>query len=444
MSGPPPAALARILTARAVAILTVGTVIGAGVFLVPSAVLRSAGGSVGLATLIWVTGGVLSFLGALTYAELAAMTPGTGGLYLYLRDAFGPAVAFTYGWTLFVVIGSGSVAALCVAATTYLGVLVPVPAGAAPLVAALLALAVSCVNIVETRRGAALLKAGTAIKLAAIAGMVVAFPLLGHGLAAPAPAGPVPEGMALLAATGLGLVSVLWAYEGWQYTTFMAGETIDPQRNFPRGLAFGTLALIGIYVLASLAYVSALGADGVMRSDRVAADAAGLVLGAPWARIIAIPILVSCLTAAQAIAMTSARAYFAMARDGLFFKPLAAIHPRYGTPAVALVSAAGWSAVLAASGTFDVLLQYVVFVGWLFYALGGLAVVALRRKRPDAPRVFRVPLYPVTPLLFAASGLAIVVNTVVHEPLKGAIGLGATAAALPMYALWRRLASRPA
>ena len=432
--------LKRIFTWRTIAILTIGSVIGSGIFVVPSAVLRDSGGSVGLATMVWVVGGILSYLGALTYAELAAMNPGSGGLYLYIRDAFGSAVAFAYGWTLFVVIGSGTVAALSVASATYLAVWIPMSPPTQRMVGVSFALLVSIVNVLGTQQSTSVLKVGTAVKLGAIALLVVALPALGTGFSQVDAVWPVLSTPGLAASTGLALVSVLWAYEGWQYLTFMTGETIEPQRNFPRGLAVGVFGLIVVYVLAALAYIAALGPAGVMASSRVAADAAGAVLGGSWAKIISIPIIISMLTAAQANSMMSARVYYAMAKDGVFFRPMANVHPRFGTPAFALLAAGIWSAILAASGTFDVLLQYVVFVGWLFYSLGGLAVLALRRSRPEAARPFRVPGYPVTPILFVLSGLAIVVNTVVQAPHKGLIGLGATAAALPIYLIWRRLA----
>jgi len=433
--------LKRIFTWRAIAILTIGSVIGSGVFVVPSAVLRDSGGSVGLATMVWIVAGILSYLGALTYAELAAMNPGSGGLYLYIRDAFGPAVAFAYGWTLFVVIGSGTVAALAVASSTYLAVWVPMSPNTQRMVGVFFALLVSIINVFGTRQSTSVLKGGTAIKLGAIGLLIIALPALGSGFAEVDRVWPEIWTPSLATSTGLALVSVLWAYEGWQYITFLTGETIEPQRNFPRGLALGVFGLIVIYVLAALAYVAALGPTAVMSSNRVAADAAGAVLGTSWAKIITIPIIISMLTAAQANSLTSARVYYAMAKDGVFFRPMANVHPRFGTPAFALLAAGAWSAILAASGTFEVLLQYVVFVGWLFYSLGGLAVLALRRSRPDAPRPFRVPGYPVTPILFILSGLAIVVNTVVQSPQKGLIGLGATAAALPIYLIWRRFAS---
>jgi APA family basic amino acid/polyamine antiporter len=247
----------------------------------------------------------------------------------------------------------------------------------------------------------------------------------------------------LISSAGLALVSVLWAYEGWQYLTFLAGETIEPQKNFPRGLAIGAFALIVIYVAAATAYVAGLGPDGVLGANRVAADAAGTVIGPIWAKLISIPIIISMITAAQANSLMSARVYYAMARDGVFFSPMARVHPKFGTPAVALISAGVWSAILAASGTFETLLSYVIFVGWIFYSMGGLAVIVMRRKAPDAVRPYRVPGYPITPILFILSGLAIVVNTIVQDPRKGAIGLGGTLLALPVFYLWRRLGSGP-
>jgi amino acid transporter len=433
------AELKRVYTASTIAILTVGSVIGSGIFLVPSSVLRDSGGSFGLATVIWVVGGLLSFLGALTYAELGAMNPGAGGLYLYIRDGFGRPLAFTYGWTLFLVIGAGTVATLAVAATTYLGAWIPMGETTQQLVAVGLAVGVSIINVFGTGRSTSILKVGTILKVAAIVVLVVALPALGNGFTQIDQVWPKQATPALLGTSGLALVAVLWAYEGWQYLTFMAGETIDPQRNFPRGLALGTFGLIVIYVAAAAAYVAGIGPAAVMGSSRVAADAAGTVLGAGWGKAITIPVIISMLTAAQANSMMAARVYYAMARDGVFFAPMARLHPKYETPAFAIVSGALVAAVLAYSGKFEILLRYVVFVGWVFYGLGGLAVIALRRSRPDAPRPFKVPGYPWTPILFALSGFAIVVNTVIQDPRRGVIGLGATLLGIPAYYLWQRL-----
>jgi len=434
-----PTELKRVFTARDVAILTIGSVIGSGIFLVPSGVLRQAGGSVGVALTIWIAGGILSFLGGLTYGELGAAIPGAGGLYLYIRDAYGKATAFAFGWTLFVVIGAGTVATLSVASAGYLAEFFPLSKGAQKLIAVGIALGVSLINIPGTERSAMVLKVATALKVGAIGLLVIALPALGNGLSQIDHWWPTQFTAASLSAAGLGLVAVLWAYEGWQYLTFMGGEIRDPQRNLPRGLAWGIVGLIAIYVSAALAYVAGLGPDAATNANRVAAEAASQLLGPTAAKLLAVAIIVSMMSAAQANAMMTARVYYAMAQDRVFFASMSRLHPRYGTPAFALVTSGIWSAVLALSGTFETLLQYVIFVGWIFYSLGGLAVIVLRIRQPDRPRPFKVPWYPVTPLLFVLSGLAIVVNTVVADPVKGLIGIGATLAAVPVYFLWQRL-----
>jgi len=268
---------------------------------------------------------------------------------------------------------------------------------------------------------------------------VIGLPIGGNGFAEVDAWFPTSIPGGLITSSGAALIAVLWAYEGWQYLTFLAGETKEPQRNFPRGIALGTLGLVAIYIAAALAYVAGIGPAAVASSDRVAADAVGAVFGAGWAKLIAVAIIISMLSAAQANSLMAARVYYAMARDGLFFAPMGRVHPRYGTPAVALIAGGVWAAVLAASGTFETLLRYVVFVGWLFYGLAALAVVVLRRTRPDAPRPYRVPGYPVTPILFALAGLAIVVNTILTDPRQAAIGLGATLLAIPVYFGWRAL-----
>jgi APA family basic amino acid/polyamine antiporter len=235
-----------------------------------------------------------------------------------------------------------------------------------------------------------------------------------------------------------GMIGVLWAYEGWQYVTFSAGETVDPQRTFGRGIVVGTMILIAVYVFANVGYFAALGIDGVAASDRVASDAATAVLG-PWAgRALAAVILVSIFSAANGLTLTLPRLFFAMAQDGLFFARLARVHPRFGTPAAAIVGTALWSAVLVLSGTFEQLLTYVVFMSWLWFALAALAIFAYRRREPDAPRPFRTPGYPLTPVLFVVAALGIVVNTVFAQPVQSLIGLGITAAGVGAYAWWSR------
>ena len=430
--------LKRTFDARAIAILTVGTVIGSGIFLVPSSVLRDSGGSVGLAILVWVVAGVLSYLGALTYAELGAMNPSSGGLYVYIRDAFGRAPAFVYGFTLFVVIASGTVATLAVASSTYLAQLMPLSPVTRKVISLIVVAALTMVNVRGTQLSAQVINVATALKLAAIALMVIALPALGSGFSQIHRWFPERMTGSLLSSVGIAMIAVLWAYEGWQYITFIAGETVEPQRNFPKGLAWGVIGLIIVYVTASTAYVAGIGPDQVMGAERVAADATAQVLGPGWAKLVALIIVTSMLSAAQGNTLTAARVYYALAKEGLFFEKMGGIHPRFGTPAFALITSGIWSGALALSGTFETLLTYVIFVGWIFYSLGGLAVIALRRKLPNAARPYRVPGYPMTPVLFVLSGLVIVVNTIVSNPRRGAIGVGATLLAVPIYFIWKR------
>jgi APA family basic amino acid/polyamine antiporter len=233
------------------------------------------------------------------------------------------------------------------------------------------------------------------------------------------------------------MIGVLWAYEGWQFVSYSAGETKHPQRNFPLGLLAGTAGLIAIYLVANTGYLAALGPAGVAGSDRLAAAAVATVVGPTAAKLVAVMILISIFSAANSILLTAPRVHYAMAADGLFFRKLAEINPRFRTPAFAVIAIAVWSSVLALSGTFEQLLTYVVFIGWIFYALAAGSVFVYRRRLPDAPRPFRVPFYPVTPLLFIAAAAALVLNTIVAQPVLAAIGLCIVFLGAPAYFIWR-------
>ncbi len=429
--------LPRLLSLRQLVAIVIGTVIGSGIFIVPGAVMRQTGGSVGISLLVWIVGGALSLLGALTYAELGAMRPEAGGLYVYIRDAFGPFPAFLFGWTLFFVTGSGTIATLAVASTTYLGQIVPLGPVTGRLTAVALIATIAVINVRGTRGSARLQGWTTLIKVAGILLMSVLFLLKGHGFSQVAPVTPVAGG-SLVTGFGLAMIGTLWAYEGWQFVTYSAGEARDPQRTFPRAIVLGTAALVGIYLLACLGYIAALGPAGVAGSNRVAAEAATALFGHAAGTVVALVILVSIFSATNGTVLTLPRAFFAMARDGVFFRQLAQVHPRFGTPAVAIVASSAWAMLLAVTGTFEQLLTYVVFVGWIFYALGALSLFRYRRRAPDAPRPFRVPGYPITPLLFVASAAAIVLNTIVAQPGRAAIGLGVVLLGSPVYLVWRR------
>ncbi|MEX2177859.1 MAG: amino acid permease [Gemmatimonadaceae bacterium] len=430
--------LRRTLSQRDLISIVVGTVIGSGIFLTPGAVVRAAG-SGGVALVAWTVGGILSLLGALTFAELGASRPQSGGLYVYLRDAFGPALAFLFGWTMFLVIGSGSLATLAAAFPRYVSAFVPVGDLAAKGISLLMIASVAALNIRGTRQSANVQGLATAMKAGVLILLATALVALSDRPVDAAPQRWWPEEMSfsVLAGAMTGMIGVLWAYEGWQYVTFSAGETVDPQKTFGRSIVIGTVILIGIYVFANVGYFAALGVDGVASSNRVASDAADAVLG-PWAgRALAAVILVSIFSAANGLTLTLPRLFFAMSQDRLFFARLAHVHPKFGTPAWAIAGTALWSGVLVLSGTFEQLLTYVVFMSWVWFALATLAIFAYRRSEPDAQRPFRTPGYPLTPILFVLSALGIVANTVFAQPVQSLIGLGITALGLPAYLWWR-------
>lgn len=439
------ASLNRTLTLRDLILIVIGTVIGSGIFLVPGTVLRQTGGSVGVALLVWLAAGVLSLLGALTYGEMGASKPEAGGLYVYIRDALGPLPAFLYGWTMFFVIASGSCATLAVAFTNYLGQFMTLSPIAGKAVSVLMIAVVMAINVRGTRQGANVQGVATAIKVVAILVMSVMLIVAGHGFAQQTPIWPKQWNGSLFAGVGLAMIGVLWAYEGWQYITFSAGETRDPQRTFPLGIGIGTALLIGIYVLANIGYIIALGADGAMHSERIAAESMAVLFGPAAGKLIAAVILVSMFSAANGLTLTAPRLYYSMSRDGVFFAKLAEVHPRFSTPAIAIVASSIWAMLLAATGTFDQLLTYVVFVGWIFYALGALAIFAYRRREPNLPRPFRTPGYPVTPILFVLSAAAIVINTIVTQPKNVIFAIVLMGLGVPAYYMWRsRLAKAPA
>lgn len=430
--------LARVLTLRDLVLIVVGTTIGSGIFTVPGAVLRQSGGDLGVALVVWIVGSALALLGALTFGELGAMLPDAGGSYVYVREAFGRLPAFLLGWTLFLAINTGSTATLAVAFANYFGELVPLTATTHKLASVSMIAAVTAVNIRGVRHAATVQNWSTGLKVGAIFALAVAGFALGHGFHRPdTRVFTTPLTVPTFSAAGVGLLGVLWAYEGWQNVTNSAGEAADPQRTFARGIALGTAALVVIYLTANAGYVAAVGASGVAASDRIAADVVHTLFGAGAAKLVTLVILISIFSAANGLALTGPRMYFAMARDEVFFQSLAEVHPRFGTPALAVATSAVWAAVLALNGTFEHLFTYVVFASWIFAALAAASLFVLRRRRPDLPRPYRVPGYPVTPALFIAAASAVVVNTVIARPEQALMGLGIVATGFPAYYGWR-------
>jgi APA family basic amino acid/polyamine antiporter len=434
--------LARLLGLWDLIMLIIAAVIGSGIFLVPGTVLSQVNGSIGVALIVWLLGGILSLLGALTYGELSAANPKAGGLYVYIRDCFGPLPAFLFGWALFFAIGTGAVATLAVAFSDTLSAVVPLSPAFHKMISLAMLLVVAAVNVRGTRQSADLQNVTTAIKAGVVFVMSVILLWFGQGLATGG--GSLwPERISPSLGSGgaLAMIAVLWAYEGWQYATYSAGEIVDARKNYPKAFLIGTVLVAGLYLLANVAYFAALGAGEVMQSKSVAADAIARIGSPAGAQVLAAAISVSIFSAANAITLTASRVYYAMAGDGLFFRRLAEVHPRFGTPAFAVIAGSVWAVVLALTGTFQQLLTYVVFVGWFFYGLGAASIFVYRKRIPSDSLPYRVPWYPWTPLLFTAAAGLLVANTlvtqIVDEPLRTALALGIILLGVPAYLIWR-------
>ena len=348
--------------------------------------------------------------------------------------------AFLYGWTSFFVIASGSVATLAVAFSGYFSQILPIGAVAAKVVSVAVILAIALINVRGTGTSSTVQNWTTGTKLVGLVLFSVVLIVLGRG----APPGSIARSAwpaeltpGLISGVGIAMIGVLWAYEGWQYLTFSAGETVNPQRTFPRAISLATASLVALYMLANIGYIAALGASAAAASDHVAADAGVAVLGPFAGRAVSVLILISIFSAANGLMLTAPRLYFSMAGDGVFFKRLAIVSPRFGTPAVAVTTLAAWSVLLAVTGTFEQLLTYVVFTGWIFYALGALSVFVYRKREPHAIRPFRVPGYPLTPALFVIAAAALVINTIVTQPARAAAGIAMVLIGVPAYVAWR-------
>lgn len=429
----PEGGLVRGLGARSAVAVVVGGVIGSGVFLVAADIRASVASPLwGLA--VWIAAGLLSLIGALTFAELGGRFPGTGGPYVYLREAFGPRSAFLYGWTLFLVIQAGSIAAVAAAFAAVLGDLVPLSAAGRIAAASSVIGASTLIHLLGVRRGGLVLSVLSALKVLAliglgVAGLALSSRSLGDLAATPTPAA-APFGVALIAA--------FWAYDGWNNVGFLAGEVRNPQRIVPLAMV-GGIAIVGaLYVLTNLAIHLALSPDEVARSTQPAIDAATRLAGSRAGTAILLCSLLSTVGCVHAMVMAGARVPYAMARDGVVPATLARLTPHTRVPSAALVLQMAWAIVLVVSGTYDQLFTYVIAAAFVFYGLCAIAVIVLRRRSPDAERVFSVPLYPWVPLAYALFCAAFVFNACREKPLASLTGLAIVASGVPAYAWFTR------
>jgi APA family basic amino acid/polyamine antiporter len=410
--------------------MVVGTIVGASIFVQPSEVSRAVPNLVGM-LLVWVAAGALTWFGASICAELSSAYPQTGGVYVFLRHMFSPAAAFLWGWAMFWSMHSGIIAAIAVVFARYVGGLTEIGDSGVRLVAIGAIAALSAVNYVGVRAGSRLQTALTLTKLVAIVFLLAL--LFGRESHASSAAQKVTaiDGRAFLRA----LVAGLFAFGGWHMVTYAAEETCDPQRTIPRALMLGVAVVVLVYLALNAAYVVVLPLDRVRASTRIAADAASAVAGPRAAAAIAVVVAVSALGAMSGIILAGPRVYYAMARDGLLFEWMGSVHPRFNTPHVAIVAQAIWASALVATGTYRVLFTRVVYTEWIFFGALAVGVMRLRRSRTYRP-AFRAWGFPVSPVLFAAVCLLIVLNQVVADPRESAIGLALVAAGLPVYYFW--------
>lgn len=454
--GPEPT-LERRLGALDGVLLTIGAIVGTGIFLTAGDVARAAG-TPGLVLVVWLAGGLLTLAGALTYCELGAMTPRAGGPYHYLREAWGPLWGFLYGWTCLLVIMTGGIAAIAVGFGEYLGSFVPLfsserawtgelgpmrwtltgAQGAAVLAIMLL----TAVNHVGLRAGAGVQGALAALKFGAVLALIAVglalAPAEGAASAATVAAVAPSSAAMLMGAILTAMVPVLWTYDGWYAVTMNAAEMRRPSRDLPLALITGVVVVIALYLLLNIVYLRILPFGELAQTTRVAEVTAARLIGETGGRWVSGAIALSAFGCLASTIIYSSRIYQPMAEDGLFFRAVARVHPRWRVPVASLWLQSMWAVALALSGTYTQLFTYVTFGGVLFHVLAGLALFRLRVTRPDVARPYRAWGYPVVPALFVGGMLILVVNTLRAAPVESLLGLGAIALGLPGYIWWRR------
>jgi APA family basic amino acid/polyamine antiporter len=429
--------LARRLGLFDATMIVMGGIVGSGIFINPSVVARQVR-TPALILAAWAIGGAIALAGAFVYAELAALRPAVGGQYAYLREAFSPAVAFLYGWALLLVIQSGGMAAVAVTFAHYARELLAVPVGVGA-IATVVLVALTLVNCLGVRAGASLQSGLMVIKIVAIVGLIVTGALFAPGRAANAAPPVPPVSTGLITAMGAALVPVLFAYGGWQTSSFVAGELKRPERDLPRGLLLGVVGVVVLYLAVSAVCLRALGPEALAATRTPASEVMRLALGERGARAIAVGIAISTLGFLSQSMLTAPRVYYAMARDGLFFRAVARVHPGTRVPIAAIALQGLLAVVIALSGRYEQILNYVVSVDFIGFGLTGAALFVFRRRGERAAS-FRTPGHPVTTAFFVVASFLVVVNTVWQYPENTLIGLAILAAGVPAYLLWRRSA----
>lgn len=442
-------------------LLLVSGIIGSSIFLTAKDIAAPLPHPA-LFLLVWVLGALISLCACVAFAELGSMFPDSGGQYIYLREAYGDLIAFLYGWMLFAVANGGSIAALSVAAAAYSGQVFPVVSEErvvfaifgiavtrAHLLALLLIAILTCVNVVGLRWGALLQNVSTWTKFTAMAGFVFLGFAIGkghwsnfqsHGTPLSLGLGPAQ----LISALGVGLIAVFWAYDGWVYITWVAGEVKNPRRNVPLAMVLGVLVVGAIYIAMNMTYIYALPLNEIAQHETIAHAAAAALFSPKAAVWLSLMIAVACFSAAATCTLSGARVYMAMAQDGIFFRRMAVIHPKWRTPAFSLIGQGIWAAALTLSGRYDQLYTYVIYGMVLSYTLTVIGMFLLRWKRPDIPRPYRCTGYPWLPAIYVLIGATWTLNTIVTRPTEAFWGTAIVLLGVPGYLYWKRNSRRAA
>jgi APA family basic amino acid/polyamine antiporter len=434
---------ARRLTLFDATMIVISGIIGSGIFINPYVVAQKVHTPF-LILAVWIAGGVIALFGAFVFAELSTVMPKVGGQYAFFREAFSPLVAFLHGWGLLLIVQTGATAAVAVAFAQYVARLVSLPEGSTPWLAAAILVSLAAFHALGIKPGAVVINVLTFSKTLAIAALIVgAFVLTKKsGLTWEPLAPPDLGGFSLLSAFFAGLVPAMFAYGGWQNLNYVAEEVKEPQRNLPRAILIGVVCVIAVYVSANVAYVHVLGAPDLAATKTPAAEMASRLVGETGAKVISLLIVISTFGFMNLSLLSAPRVYYAMAADGLFFRRLARLSPRFHAPTAAILLQGGLAAVYAKANTYDKLLGYAVFADWIFFALAGASLLVFRRTMPEAPRPFPVPAYPWVPLLFILAGAGIVLNTFFADTRNALIGTAIFALGVPVYYFWRWLGRR--
>jgi APA family basic amino acid/polyamine antiporter len=430
--------LKRVLSLMDATMINAGGIIGSGIFMVPATVaLYTASSS--LFFMVWILGGVVSLFGALSVAELGAAMPKAGGQYVFLNEAYGPVWGYLYGWSAVVVINTASMAAVGVAFAEYLKFFYPISNLAVKEIAIFSIILLTIINIVDVKSGARFQNVFTFAKLGAILGVILLGLFLEGGSTQNfSPLFTDRPPLSLIGPLGLAMVAVLWTFDGWIFVTYVAGEVKNPKRNIPLSLILCMVIVVTVYLALNTVLVYVLGFDQMIGSELVMADAASKFIGGKGAAIVTIIILISLIGANNGFILTSARINYAMARDNRFFKQAAIIHPKFQSPANALIIQCIWACILTFSGTFNQLITYIIFASWIFYGMSAGAVIILRKKKPDMERPYQIPFYPWIPIIFILFAIFLTVNTILEAPRDAAIGTGLILAGLPLYYYWKK------